>query len=217
MIKYFFSKALDKVVIYCYFMGIITLMACSTACHTLLCHSEKIMALSCRLDYAGITVHIAGNIIPVAYFGFYFQASHQIFYLLATLLLGLGCLCLQTRAKMETEEFRALRITVFILFSLFSGVPTLHFLILNGPESVGQLSLYYMKVMMIMYLTGAFFYTTRVPERLFPGKFDIWFQSHQIFHFLVVVGAYYHYLCITEMAKHQINLSCEIQNVIDIL
>ena len=192
-------------------------MACSTTCHTLLCHSEKTMALSCRLDYGGITVHIAANIMPVAYFGFYFQAYHQTFYLLTTFLLGFGCLCLQTKPKMETEEFRPLRIIVFILFSLFSGVPTLHFMILNGPESLGQLSMHYMKVMMLMYLTGAFFYTSRVPERLCPGKFDIWFQSHQIFHVLVVAGAYYHYLCITEMAKHQLNMSCEIQNPFDLL
>ena len=29
----------------------------------------------------------------------------------------------------------------------------------------------------------------RVPERLKPGKFDIWGSSHQIFHVLVVSAA----------------------------
>ena len=32
----------------------------------------------------------------------------------------------------------------------------------------------------------------RVPERLFPGRCDLWGQSHQIFHILVVAGALAH-------------------------
>ena len=35
-------------------------------------------------------------------------------------------------------------------------------------------------------------YLDRVPERLFPGRCDLWGQSHQIFHVLVVAGALAH-------------------------
>lgn len=43
-----------------------------------------------------------------------------------------------------------------------------------------------------MYGCGAFFFATRFPESMWPGKFDIWFSSHQIFHVLVVVGSIVH-------------------------
>ena len=46
--------------------------------------------------------------------------------------------------------------------------------------SVHMASLHYMVLMGVLYLTGALIYTTRMPERFFPGKFDIWFQSHQV-------------------------------------
>ena len=36
-----------------------------------------------------------------------------------------------------------------------------------------------------LYITGAGLYAARIPERFLPGKCDIWFQSHQIFHLLV--------------------------------
>jgi len=41
-------------------------------------------------------------------------------------------------------------------------------------------SIHYMVIMGALYLTGALLYATRTPERFFPGKCDIWFQSHQV-------------------------------------
>jgi adiponectin receptor len=37
-------------------------------------------------------------------------------------------------------------------------------------------------------------YVTRVPERWMPGRFDLAGHSHQLFHVLVIAGAYAHYL-----------------------
>ena len=36
-------------------------------------------------------------------------------------------------------------------------------------------------------------YMFQVPERWFPGKFDIWGQSHQMFHIFVLVAVFVHY------------------------
>eukprot|EP00249_Psilotum_nudum_P036835 c8847_g1_i1 orf=413-1342(-) len=40
---------------------------------------------------------------------------------------------------------------------------------------------------------GTFFYISRIPERWIPGLFDLGGNSHNIFHVLVVAGAYTHY------------------------
>jgi len=43
-----------------------------------------------------------------------------------------------------------------------------------------------------LYIIGAVIYAARVPERLKPGRFDIWGSSHQIFHVLVLLAAASH-------------------------
>lgn len=43
-------------------------------------------------------------------------------------------------------------------------------------------------MMGILYLTGAVFYTKRIPEKYYPKKFDIWFNSHTIFHIFVFIA-----------------------------
>jgi hypothetical protein len=61
-------------------------------------------------------------------------------------------------------------------------------------------------MMGVLYLTGALLYAARIPERWMRGKCDIWFQSHQLFHLLVVAAAFIHYNGISEMALHRITL-----------
>jgi hypothetical protein len=43
---------------------------------------------------------------------------------------------------------------------------------------------------------GATTYACRIPERWFPGKFDIMGHSHQLWHAAVVLAAWVHYLAI---------------------
>ena len=51
----------------------------------------------------------------------------------------------------------------------------------------------YVGAMGMAYLIGAVLYSTRIPERFAPGRFDLVLSSHNIFHVLVVLGAYIHY------------------------
>ncbi|XP_021889633.1 heptahelical transmembrane protein 4-like isoform X2 [Carica papaya] len=75
-----------------------------------------------------------------------------------------------------------------------SGIaPIMHKLILfkNQPEAVQTTG--YEVLMGTLYGLGALIYATRIPERWKPGRFDIAGHSHQLFHVLVVAGAYTHY------------------------
>ena len=71
---------------------------------------------------------------------------------------------------------------------------------------MSEASLHYTLVMAALYLTGALLYATRIPERFLPGKCDIWFQSHQIFHLLIVAAAFLHYNGISEMPLQRLIL-----------
>ncbi|VDM70088.1 unnamed protein product [Strongylus vulgaris] len=70
-------------------------------------------------------------------------------------------------------------------------------------------SLIWMVSMGSMYIFGAAIYATRIPERWFPGRCDLWFQSHQLFHTFVVIAAFIHFHAITEMTmKNLMEGSC---------
>lgn len=64
---------------------------------------------------------------------------------------------------------------VFLGLGLSGVVPTMHFTIAEGfvkATTVGQMGWFFL--MAVMYITGAGLYAARIPERFFPGKFDIW-------------------------------------------
>lgn len=67
---------------------------------------------------------------------------------------------------------------VFLGLGLSGVVPTMHFTIAEGfvkATTVGQMGWFFL--MAVMYITGAGLYAARIPERFFPGKFDIWVRS----------------------------------------
>lgn len=41
-----------------------------------------------------------------------------------------------------------------------------------------------------------------MPERLRPGKFDVWGSSHQIFHILIVLAAMAHLIGLLKAFDH---------------
>lgn len=51
----------------------------------------------------------------------------------------------------------------------------------------------------IVYNFGGLFYAFKLPERLVKVKFDIWANSHAIFHWIVNLGAAIHLWCSIRM------------------
>ncbi len=96
------------------------------------------------------------------------------------------------------------------IFAALGGcgiIPGVHYLLIFGWQkafNVGGLGWFMLTA--ALYLIGALLYAARIPERIFPGKFDIWFQSHQIFHVFVVAAAYVHYHGITKLASYRLTI-----------
>jgi adiponectin receptor len=197
--------ASDKLIFLTFFIGAILCLACSTLFHTVCCHSKDISTIFSRLDYAGIALLIVGSTIPWLYYGFYCEFYTKLTYIIAISVLGILTLLLLTLEKFDRPEYRTFRALVFVGLGLVSALPIIHFLIMNGvSESIRQGSLVKLVTMGGLYLTGAFLYAARIPERWLPGKCDIWFQSHQLFHVLVVAAAFVHYHGISEMAMRRL-------------
>lgn len=64
---------------------------------------------------------------------------------------------------------------MFIALGLSAVIPATHFILSFGlfkAYNVGKLD--YLVLMAVLYIAGACIYAARIPERLFPGKCDIW-------------------------------------------
>lgn len=61
----------------------------------------------------------------------------------------------------------------------------------------------------ILYLTGLYFYVNKVPEKYCPHTFDIWFNSHTIFHIFVFAAAIEYFFILHyayNLRKNSLNL-----------
>ncbi|XP_054708522.1 adiponectin receptor protein-like [Uloborus diversus] len=213
MAAYFLSRPSDiipweeKVVFATFFASAIICLGMSSMFHTVSCHSEHIGKLFSKLDYCGIAVLIIGSFVPWLYYGFYCDYQPKVFYFVLVSVLGAASIIVSLWDKFSEPQFRWLRAGVFAGFGLSGVIPAVHYLVVKGfLQAVYHASFGWLCLMGSLYLLGAAFYALRVPERFFPGKCDIWFHSHQIFHVLVIAAAFVHYHGISEMAIYRLSM-----------
>ncbi|KAJ1880231.1 hypothetical protein LPJ57_002374 [Coemansia sp. RSA 486] len=104
--------------------------------------------------------------------------------------------------KFATSEYRPLRAATFVALGLSGIVPAIHASWLFGWEyTLNAVQVPYMLMMGGTYIVGAVIYSARFPERLWPGKFDYWLHSHQIFHIFVVIAAIFHYIGVSRALR----------------
>ncbi|KAG0498971.1 hypothetical protein HPP92_003662 [Vanilla planifolia] len=173
--------------------GAMFCLLASSTCHLLFCHSRRIAYIMLRLDYAGIAALIATSFYPPVYYSFMCDPFFCHLYLGFITLVGCATIAASLIPAFETPEYRVIRAVLFFGMGVSGVVPILHKLIAfrHRPEAV--CTTVYEVLMGICYGLGALVYATRIPERWKPGKFDIAGHSHQLFHVLVVLGAYTHY------------------------
>jgi adiponectin receptor len=144
---------------------------------------------------------------------FYCDPFNRLLYLVIVSVLCLSTMIVSLWEKFSQPNFRTIRAGVFIVFGCFGVIPTFHWILTAQWPVQPQLvsSFVYLVLMGSMYIIGALLYAGRIPERFFPGKCDYWFQSHQIFHILVIVAALLHHQGINEMAAYRLSYTCDNQ------
>ncbi|KAL3813698.1 hypothetical protein ACJIZ3_014966 [Penstemon smallii] len=173
--------------------GAMFCLLASSTCHLLSCHSERLSYILLRLDYAGIAALISTSFYPPVYYSFMCYPFFCNLYLGFITLLGICTILVSLLPVFQNPEYRTFRAGLFVSMGLSGAAPILHKLILfwHQPEALHTTG--YEVLMGAFYGIGALVYAMRVPERWMPGKFDIAGHSHQLFHVLVVAGAYTHY------------------------
>jgi len=209
-----YPRGLEEYVVFtAFFIGAICCLGFSWLYHTCACHSKKASSLLSKLDYAGIAFMIMGSFTPCIYYGFYCLFYHKIVYLTCETVLGVSSIIVALWDKFATPAFRAVRAGLFLALGCSGIIPIVHMMVIYGIQRGSQQgAVGWLIVMGLCYIIGAILYALRVPERFFPGKCNLMFQSHQIFHVLVVAGAMLHLHGCCEMAAYRVKVGRNCSN-----
>ncbi|KAF2994304.1 hypothetical protein E8E14_002168 [Neopestalotiopsis sp. 37M] len=191
--KYSYVSGGDYAVLAIFLLAATVCFGFSAAYHTLISHSQKVEAIWLRLDFVGIIFLIVGSFIPGIYAGFWCEQFERTIYFGMTGGLGAISIIVMLHPKFQGLKWRTFRLLTLVCTGLSGIAPIAHGIYKFGfPQMALQSGLPYYLVEGGLFLLGALVYATRFPERLHPGKFDIWGSSHQIFHILVVFATIVH-------------------------
>ncbi|WVR03688.1 hypothetical protein IAU60_000683 [Kwoniella sp. DSM 27419] len=176
----------------------VTCMGLSAGFHTLNCHSELVCRRAHRGDHLGIVALLVGSITPPIYYGFLDRMFWQAVYIGA--IVSTGIYAAYTVVALKHRGKRGRRVLTFIGLGATAIVPTSHLIAAHGYTHARHiLSLDLTIAGAGLCVIGALLYASRMPERLAPGRFDIFFASHQIFHILVFLAALCQYYALRGM------------------
>jgi len=160
------------------------------------------------LDFSGISFCIIGSQWPLMHLSFYCHPAHRSAYPMILCMMALVGIVLSLFPIFHMPKFRIIRITVFIGMALFPLVMLLHSMYVHGLyDPVYSLFLSLFQSYLI-YLVGLIFYVTRYPESRHPGKFDIWWTSHQWWHVCIIIGEYVWFTGFSSYMRWRISTPC---------
>ncbi|KAM5363435.1 hypothetical protein ACJZ2D_012002 [Fusarium nematophilum] len=164
----------------------------STLYHTFCDHSLGMHRFGNQLDHLGIVLVMWSTGISTMHFTFHCagQASLRNMYFVAVTLVGLACAIFTLQPKFRTPTYRLTRALVYGLLAACLFCPVTHGWIRFGYAGLSaRIDIESLLLLIAIQSTGAAIYAARVPERWFPGAFDLLGQSHTWMHVLVYAGA----------------------------
>ncbi|UKZ53531.1 hypothetical protein TrVGV298_007323 [Trichoderma virens] len=178
----------------------------STTYHTLMNHSSEVEQLWLRLDLVGIVLLTLGDFVSGIYMVFWCEPLERKIYWSMIGILGSLTIFIMLNPYFQGQKFRAFRALAFVGTGLSGFAPLIHGIKMFGfSQMMKQSGMPYYLIEGGFLLLGALVYVvslhnshmmeidsktlilqTKFPESRFPGKFDIYGSSHQLFHILVV-------------------------------
>jgi adiponectin receptor len=148
------------------------------------------------LDFTGIAALVLGSYFPPVFYGFYCFPFWQRLYITSISLLGTVTLVTPWFRFFHSQRYLAIRVSLYAMVAVAGIVPAVHsYFLLQTLSYDSSFDEVYRRlyIMYGLYTLGVFFYMSKFPESRFPGKFDIWLNSHQWWHLLVVCGTLVHW------------------------
>ncbi|KAF9112465.1 hypothetical protein BGX27_003352 [Mortierella sp. AM989] len=198
----------DHAVFLFFFLAASKCLICSTLYHTFLCHSRlPVMRCAATLDYIGIGVLITASVMATLHYGFFCDVERWIFLSFSFGMGVVGCI-LPLYPFFDLPSFRYFRIFIFLGMACSGVIPLTYVAYMKGVVNTWNFIAPFFKSG-LAYLFGLMFYGHRFPEKQFPGIFDRWGHSHQIWHVAVVAGIYYHYMAMVHFYNSRFTYGCQ--------
>ena len=198
--------ATEQAMLFCFFLAAMICLLFSTIFHLFSNHSQTVYKIFCRLDYSGISISLAGCTIPACYYGLYCNTIPQYTHITIVGLLSILSMIISLWSKFSIPKYRPLRFAVFVSFGLYGFIPGIHVCLIEGffEEHTIQWVTGLLTTGSINIL-GALFYVSQFPERFFPGRFNTWANSHQIWHMCSLLGFIVHYDTLLGMVRYRLS------------
>lgn len=179
-----------------YFLGGALCFGLSTAYHAFSNHSHEVHDFYHRLDLLGISAVTAGCFPPGMWYTFpCADRSIKIFWISLDLVAQVtAAIVVLFVRRFRRPAWRPFRGFLFSFMASSAFYPIIYACFQHGYRQMdveAGATRYAWTV--VVYLTAVTMYGTRIPEAWKPGYYDLWGQSHQIFHVLMAVGLTVHF------------------------
>ena len=190
-----YRSRIDKYVTqaFVFYSNIISSFLCftlSTIMHIFYPINEIICNRLMILDYMGIFINITGTASAFIYFSFYCQEIYQQLYFIllssATVLILVIFICFKFFVLPHQLKWRVI---LFIIYGISVLIPVIHrFSIKDDNDNYFLDELRYFMLSVLSFIIAIGLYISKIPERFYPGKFDIIGSSHTLFHIFTLTG-----------------------------
>jgi adiponectin receptor len=189
------SDRLEKWPIYIQLLSAIICLMGSSTFHLFSAYGEKVGSILNRMDYAGISILIAGSTYPPYFYLFYCNNLLKKLYLGFISVFAIIVFLVSLLPKFTRPEYRWLRGFLFLMLGISTAIPFIHLIIIrnSGNGIINDAQILFWVLGGAVYIVGCLIYIFRFPERKFPGKFDFLGSSHQIWHIFVLTGIILHH------------------------
>eukprot|EP00049_Salpingoeca_infusionum_P026729 m.27569 g.27569 ORF g.27569 m.27569 type:complete len:598 (-) comp8943_c0_seq1:650-2443(-) len=203
----------DRILFFVFWTTAVMCLMFSAIFHTILSHSKEVQHKAAKLDYGGIVFLILGSVESVIYFTFYCHRDLRIIYMSLTLVFGALTAWVTWHPKFDGKNKKHIRVLLFVILSATAFLPVAHFAMIYGMEhTLTVIDVFWLfGISCPLYLIGAAVFVLKVPERFFPGRFDYFFHSHQLWHIFVMSAAYAHYVCVHNMMHYWLHNQCSVE------
>lgn len=163
--------------------------------HTFNAHHKPITFDKClSLDFCGISLLICGSYSIYLYYSLYCHTQLQQFYMMLVAFLCAPAVILPWFPFFRNQKYKDWRTAYFVALVAVLFFISFHSAFLVGISVLLELTAAeHFFIELAVYALGIFFYASKFPEKLYPGKLDIWFHSHQLWHVFILLAALCHF------------------------
>ncbi|XP_071954902.1 membrane progestin receptor gamma-like [Antedon mediterranea] len=170
----------------------------SSVAHLFSCLSERARHVCFFMDYSSIGMYsvacsiaykcysFPNNLIDTPYFNSYIQISVVNAVLMCT------CGACASRFMDESLLRHLCRLSSFSLPFIICNVPIVYRVFACPGDDCDGTSVALLRWQYLAAAVTALIFATHFPERMAPGRFDVFFHSHQIFHVATTVSSNFH-------------------------